>query len=1542
MNDGAPRFEAIAIVGMAGRFPGAPNLEAFWRNLTGGVESLTPFSEEEMLAAGVTPELLAHPNYVKKGTVLEGAELFDAEFFGFNPRDAEVLDPQQRVFLECAWEALENAGYAGESPALSVGVYAGASMNTYIFANLLRNRAVLQAVGPYQTMLATDKDFLATRASYKLNLKGPSMTVQTACSTSLVAVQLACQSLLCRQCDAALAGGVSLTFPAKSGYLYAEGMILSPDGHCRPFDAEARGTRPGAGVGVVALRRLEDALRDGDCIRAVIRGAAVNNDGSLKIGYTAPSVDGQARAVEMAQAIAGVDPESIGYIEAHGTATALGDPIEMAALERVFRARTQKRHFCAIGSVKSNIGHLDAAAGVAGLIKTVLSLERQAIPPTLHYRAPNPQIDFANSPFFVNDRLRSWTSETGLRRAGVSSFGIGGTNAHVILEEAPDRKPSRPFRQDQLLVISAKTASALDSATAELGRYLVAHPEIDLADAAYTLQVGRRRFGHRRYLVCGGRDEAVAALSQPDQRRFETIEQESVSRPVAFLFSGQGSQHVGMAEELYRQDPVFRTSLDECADLLKPHLGCDLREILYPGQEGASGASEAGPLSETWLAQPALFAVEYSLARMWMAWGVAPDACIGHSIGEYVAACLAGVFSLEDGLSLVATRGRLMQSLPRGSMLAVPLPAEEIGCLLDGDLSLAAVNAPSLCTVSGPDPAVDGLERKLQERGVACRRLHTSHAFHSAMMDPALDSFAQSLRRVRLSEPRLPFLSNVTGTWIRNEEATDPLYWARHMRGTVRFADGVRHLLAGSGRILLEVGPGQALSVFARDLSRSEGGGEVLSSLPHPRDAQSAAAFALRTLGRLWAAGAAVNWSGFHQGEELQRIPLPTYPFERRRYFVEPAQSAVGSPEDEGELRRKPDIADWFYVPSWKRSVAPSLLAPGPDDAARGPWLLFLDETGLGERIMESLLRRGERFVTVRAGTDFASSGNGSHTLIPGNREHYDRLLKSLRASGSMPRSVLHLWNLTSPADGPAPDAPTSDASFYSLLYLAQAWGEAEPGKSLDLVVVANGLQSVGAESGQLQPEKALLFGPCKVIPLEYPGVACRSVDIVPSEIAGESLAENLLLEPTMPACLGSVAYRQGQRWEQVLEPVRLRDAAGPGRLRPRGVYLITGGLGGIGLTLARELAATVQARLVLTARSPLPPPEDWDAWLLEHGPSDATSEKIRQVRALEQAGAEVMVFAADVSDAAQMRRVFEQARRRFGPFHGVIHAAGVAGAGVIQLKTADMAERVFAAKVRGTLIIESLVAQDRPDFIALCSSVTAICGVVGAVDYCAANAFLDAFALSRAGASGTAVLSIDWDAWQDVGMAVNAEIPRDLKAQRLQSLRFGVKPAEGAKAFRLALATRLPQVAVVTRDLPSMLRRLPGRRAAGAPSGDEQAAAAPASRAPRHARPRVASAYSEPENEPERKVLEIWKELLGIEEIGIDDNFFELGGHSLLAAGVLSRIRAMFGVSLPLGTIFETPNIRGLAERIETVLWATTEAPAGAAEAGDREEIEL
>lgn len=884
----------VAIIGMVGRFPAATNIDELWENLYAGAESITFFADDE-LDLSIDSTQRQKPNYVRARGVLKGAEEFDARFFGMSPRQAQLMDPQQRVFLEASWEALENAGYDPDDFDGSIGVYAGMGNagQSYYINNVLSNPDIVDSIGEFQTFLLNEKDYLATRVSYKLNLTGPSLNINTACSTSLVAVCQAFYALNSSQCDMALAGGICITCPQNSGYLHERGNILSIDGHCRPFDAQAEGTVFGNGVGIVVLKRLTDALKDGDHIYAVIRSVGLNNDGSDKMSYTAPSAEGQAKAIKMALSNAKVDPETITYVEAHGTGTLLGDPIEIAGLTKAFRSHTSAKGFCAVGSIKSNIGHLDTAAGIASLIKTVLALKHQMLPPSINFSEPNPKIDFSNSPFYVNDQLKKWQTNDLPRRAGVSSFGVGGTNAHVILEEAPESTISEKSRPYQLLLISAKSARALEIATENLFTHLNRYGHDNFADVAYTLQVGRKEFSQRRFVVCRDHDDAIAKLeSLLASVLGEVSIPEPAGREVVFMFSGQGSQYVNMGLELYKTEVIFKKEIDKCAKILEPQLSFDLKSLLYPEDKNTEESAEK--LKQTFITQPALFAFEYSLAKLWMSWGIDPVTFVGHSIGEYVAACLSGVFSLEDALKLVSVRGRLIQELPGGSMLAVPLSEETIKPFLNENLSLAAINSPNTCVIAGKGEAISNLRKELSDKNITVRNLHTSHAFHSTMMDSILDRFSQEVEKITPKIPQIPFVSNVSGTWISSEEATTPEYWVRHLRQTVRFSDCIKTLLKGSSRVFIEVGPGNTLSSLAKQHSNKVKERHlILSSTRHPHDNDSDVAFILKSLGQLWAAGVDVNWTGFYGDEKRCRVPVPTYPFERKRHWVEPSRSAT-------------------------------------------------------------------------------------------------------------------------------------------------------------------------------------------------------------------------------------------------------------------------------------------------------------------------------------------------------------------------------------------------------------------------------------------------------------------------------------------------------------------------------------------------------------------------------------------------------------------------------------------------------------------------
>ncbi|HZF37792.1 MAG TPA: SDR family NAD(P)-dependent oxidoreductase, partial [Blastocatellia bacterium] len=1504
----------IAVIGMSGRFPGARNVDEYWKNLCEGVESISFFTAEELLEAGVSPEELNAPNYIRARGYLEGVEEFDAAFFGISPREAEIMDPQQRLLLECAWEAFERAGFDPEIYGGRVGVYAGSSLNTYLLHNLCSNRDLIAAVGDFQIALANDRDYLSTRISYKLNLKGPSITVQTACSTSLVAIHLACQSLLGYQCDVAIAGGASVTSDQKAGYFFQEGGVASPDGRCRAFDAAARGTVSGSGVGIVVLKRLEDALADRDNILAVIKGSAINNDGSWKIGYTAPSIDGQAEVIAEAMALAGVSPETISYVETHGTGTSLGDPVEISALTQAFGAATKKKGFCAIGSVKPNIGHLNTAAGVASLIKTTLALNHKLIPPSLHFQEPNPQIDFENSPFRVNTDLVEWKANGAPRRAGVSSFGLGGTNAHAILEEysSPEENcvtgESGLVRSHGLIVLSAKTGLALDAAAENLARHLKQHRDLDLADVTYTLQAGRRGFNHRRMLVCQNLDDAIQVLEDPHSNRVLTGISSDGERHSAWMFPGQGAQYAGMGEDLYRTEPVFREQVDRCSEWLGPLLGFDLREALYPSKGRDLEAAQR--LRQTAIAQPAIFVTEYALAKLWSAWGLRPQAMLGHSIGEYVAACLAGVFSLEDGLSLVAARGRLMQGLPGGSMLAVHLSEREVQSLLSESLSLAAVNGLTQCVVAGPTAAVESLREHLTKQGRVGRLLNTSHAFHSRMMEPILEPFIRRLEKMDLHPPRIPYVSNLSGRWITASEATSADYWAAHLRHPVRFADGVNALRARPEWALLEVGPGQTLSALVKRQRDSQPGQLVLSSLPQARHSETETERLLTTLGKLWLAGVKIDWERFRAGETCRRVPLPTYPFERNRYWIAPNMAVAATSELETRLERKPDVADWFYAPCWKQATLHHFFKPKEAPKRQLTWLVLRDEAGLGAKLVRRLEEEGHRVILVSMGEKFAQLENGGFTIDFRRREDYDALFEALRLKSEVVSQVLHLWNFGA-RSGQLLDEEfmetTAQYGFHSLLFLMQAISDRGVSEKIQISVVSSQLQSVTGEE-EVCPEKATLLGPCRVIRNESPNISCRSIDLVASPLAPPQeteLLDQLYSELMAETPDQIVAYRGGRRWVQTFEAAPGTPKIGlPQRLRPQGVYLITGGLGGVGLEIAGYLARAVQAKLVLTGRSSLPEREQWPQWLSDHDEQNELSRRIRQLQSLEEIGAEALYVSADIADREQTETVIARTLDRFGALHGVIHAAGVVGGGIIQRQTPEMAEAVLASKVRGARALEAALQHLDPDFFVLCSSLTSILGGFGRVEYCAANAFLDLFAQYYRARYGIFCVSINWDTWQEVGMAVNAA-----RQMGLDSPSSGMLSREGVEAFGHILDSHLSQIVVSAQDLNALIEHHRSLTAARGLEEIEQRRLTQEI----HPRPQLETPYVAPRNDAERQIAAIWRELLGIDEIGIHDNFFELGGDSVISIQVIAKA-GQAGLGLTPKQVFESPTIAELA----------------------------
>ncbi len=894
----------IAIIGMAGRFPGANTLEEYWDLLSGAREAISFFGDDE-LDSSIASDIKNTPNYVKARGIIDGADEFDAAFFGFNPRSAELMDPQQRVFLELAWEALENTGYLPQRYNGSVGVFAGCGYNTYFTNNVLTHPQLVEQYGEFNTRALNEKDYIATRTAYQLNLKGPAVSVYAACSTSLLAIAQAVSSLRNGQCDIALAGAASITSPLKSGHLYEEGSILSKDGHCRPFDANATGTVFSDGAGVVLLKTLEDAKRDDDIIYAIIKGIGINNDGADKGSFGGPSAQGQAGAIAMAIADANIDASSISYIEAHGTATPLGDPIEIEGLHQAFGMQ-EKRHYCAVGSVKSNLGHLTAASGVAGLIKTVLAFNHQQIPASLFFNKPNPDIDLSESPFYINTALKDWISD-GKRRAGVSSFGVGGTNVHLVLEEfekvAIQSGTAKPF---SLITWSAKTEMSIAAYAKKLAAFVEDNPAVNIADIAYTLQNTRADFSTRRFLIAANRAELLTKL----QTASEPVAAKTLSAKaseIVFIFPGQGSQYVNMGKELYDNEPIFKTAVHECVDLLKDTPHAHILEVIYPPTIDEASTEK---IKNTFYAQPAIFIMEYAMTRLWMHWGIQPTIFTGHSIGEFVAAHFAGIFSLKDALFLISIRAKMVSEVEKGSMLSVRMANEELATIIPDNISLAAINSDKLSVIAGPDDAVADFWAQLDAKSIPARLLQTSHAFHSSMMDQIVEPFEAVIKTVKLNPPVKPLVSTVTGKWMSEAEATDPRYWAQHLRNTVRFADAIDTLQEHEEAILMEVGPGTILATLARQQIKNSS----TAILPgfEKNETQTEYYSVLRALGQLWLNGVEPDWAAFYQNQQRIRVNLPAYAFDKKRYWLEPkpqehkVAAIIEAPEISEQLNQLP------------------------------------------------------------------------------------------------------------------------------------------------------------------------------------------------------------------------------------------------------------------------------------------------------------------------------------------------------------------------------------------------------------------------------------------------------------------------------------------------------------------------------------------------------------------------------------------------------------------------------------------------------------
>ncbi|MDR0927074.1 MAG: acyltransferase domain-containing protein [Ignavibacteria bacterium] len=1387
MSDNKPKIGRIAIIGMDCRVPGATNISEFWDNLMNGKDSIVDFTKEELLASGETIQKINSPNYVARGGTIEGLDEFDASFFGFTPREAELLDPQHRLFLECCWHSLEDAGYAERESHYRIGVFGGAGTSWYL-NDVYNNPSVKKFADATSIVTATAPDYLATRVSYKLNLTGPSLDIQSACSSAMASIVLGIQSLLTYQTDMILAGGSSAQYPPNVGYVYASGGLESADGVCRPFDKDANGTLFSKGCGVVLLKRLEDAISDNDHIYAVISSGAVNNDGNRKVGYTAPSIEGQKEVMWETLELAGVSAEEITMVEAHGTATPIGDPMEVSSLTEAFRHYTTKKQYCALGSVKSNVGHLDTASGAVAVIKTALALKYGKIPASINYTEANPKIDFPNSPFFVNTVNRDWNTE-GKRIALVNSFGVGGTNACLIMEEPPPPKQRTDIsiHKECFIPISAMQKETLDKYFNSLTGFLQSDKNTklndisQLKDIAYTSLIGRKHYKYRGFVTFKDYSELLARLNSPTGLKNGVIQRGLQSQ--VFMFPGQGNQFVNMGKDLYDNYPVYKQVIDGASTILLNEIGQDIREILYPKENNIEEANKL--IDQTYITQPAIFITSYALFCLLNSWGIEPKYLIGHSVGEYVAGVASGIFSLSDALRAVAYRSKLIQELPGGAMVAVLLTEAELQPMLSPALSIAVINYKGLSVVSGGFSDIEGLERVLSGKKIFNKRLPTSHAFHSAMMEPMLEKFSSFFKQATLHKPQIPIISTVTGKLLTDDEALSPDYWVNQVRNTVRFSDAVITALEKQANLFIEVGPGQSLESAVKRHTESVDIAAI-STMRVSINEISDTEYLTSSIGSMWANGVSIDFERYFKGEDRRRTPFPLYPYNRKSYIIKNETNSIVTQED--DETKNTNIAEWMYIPTWKRTAQPGLLLEQYFNLQKdkdnkdiaNTWLILGNELGLTDAICKLLDAMNEKYTLVNAGTSFKQIDTNRYAVNPIKKEDYLSLLSELSKIDKTPNRVLHLWNIQTENTTPnlVQCQSEEEIAFYAPLYLEQAFIECNLINNLNILFVVNDVFSIGGELIK-NPLKALAIGPARCLNSEYRAAFAKFVDISISIDNTESLAKQLIAETQFRNDDRLIAYRKNGRWTEDYEQVIYPATEFPPHIfKDDGVYLITGGTGGLGLEFAKYISKHAKSNIFLTYRTPLPDRSDWNNYIMEN-PADITSEKIKIIQQIESTGSIIHLFKAEASNYDQMKELKDFIYKKFGKCNGVLHSAGAVGGGIIALKTEQMANDVLQAKTKGTLIIDELFGIDKLDFVVYFSSITAILGEASRIDYTSANAFLDNYASYRNQIKPNSAISINWDSWEKVGMAARWEETQALARKKLylneQSYKMGI-----------------------------------------------------------------------------------------------------------------------------------------------------------------------
>ncbi|NLU93272.1 type I polyketide synthase [Chitinophaga sp. Ak27] len=1461
MNEQLTGLE-VAVIGISCRFPGAENVAAYWENLKNGISSLSFLDDAEINT--MPREVVNDPQFVKsKGGRINGAMQFDAAFFGYTPNEARLMDPQTRIMHELVWEALEHAGYNSFDYKGRIGFFAAAGEHT-IWEVKAHYSSLSGVISRFMADKVAQKDYMASLVAYKLNLTGPVVSLSTACSSSLVAVHMATRALLEGECKIAMAGGISVSSNMMDGYYYENDMVLSSDGYCRAFDEKADGTVNGQGGAVVVLKRYEEALADGDNILAVIKGTAVNNDGAQKIGYAAPGIKGQEAVIRSALRMAAVKPETISYVETHGTGTALGDLIEIEALTKAFS--TNLKQYCAIGAVKTNIGHTDTAAGLAGFIKTVLQLRHRLLVPSLHFEKPNPKINFANTPFYVHTTLEEWKNEIHPLRAGVSSFGIGGTNAHVILEEY--LPVERHCRQSyfHILSVTAQTTKALQQQLDNIAVVLQHNPEKSLEDICYTLHTGRKHFNHRYAVVVKSREEALEKIVAALERPASSITRQTPA--TVLLFPGQGYQYLNMGRQLYEQIPIFREAVDRCAEILQAYLHEDIRVYI---KGGTLIEKEEETVYQQHIVQPLMFVVSYALSYVLREWGIRPDAMFGQSIGEYVAAFWAGVFELEDVLLLVTVRGKLMEQLPRGVMLYVPMPEHDLEKLLGAELTIATINDPG-CLVAGGEMAVAALENKLKQLRVVTMRLEISHAGHSHLLDGMLEEFAAVLDSITLKAPVIPFISNITGNWITPGMAVDPNYWIDHIRKTVRLSDGLREIAAMENAVYIEAGPGNALgSSLARFYDRQQTPPQVVSLLQRRNGVHDDVQYLYNKLSQLWTWGINIDWTSFYSQQQRKKVALPGYPFDRKIFTLDELPASFGAP-DPGQ--RKNDFRDCFYTPGWKRKhiEVPVIKTDGK--------ILFINKAGSTGEVFARDLQNHVPGITIVSHWEMT-------TILPGIIVYF------------LPQDVNE--DIT-----PSYFRDTQQQYFYELLEIARAAGKQNGNKSL--FVLTAGLHDVTGNE-DINPAQSILLGLLKSINQEYAGLRCYNLDWNNFEGNIDEKVKHLLAEVNENAAEKVIAYRGAYRWVQTLEPVLTQQLIDqPSRIRANGVYLLAGGLGNVGFVIAEHLATQYNADLIITGRQPLPDRSTWNAVICDEQASPKLKSRLLKIRRLEATGVKVCYHAADAANEQQMTKVITEALANEGTIHGVIYAVTDIGEDQKML-IADISEQQvetqFRTKGHGLLILDRLTKDLPLDFFLLLSSISSVLGGLGYAAYTAANIFMDAFAHYQRKKGWMRYISFNapgWTYYKD-----DLKLPAYGQSDYNERMTF----SEGMLAVETVLKARESgQIFIYLSDLEHKISNWVN-------VGAEDVNTNAPEKKQGVIRPDLLTVYVAARDETEQKLVALWEDIFGFDAPGVRDDFFEIGGDSLKAIKLIAKIEYLFHRNLLLKEFLAARTIEQVAQII-------------------------